>query len=77
MRRATDVRKRTSIDHGGQMVATTIFGALIDLSGPQYGVHWGRLSISLANLAVIGVMIAVFVLAIFVPYPRRARRHGS
>ena len=59
------------------MVAATLLGALIDLSGPQQGVHWGRLSISLANLTVIVVMLAVFVLAIYLPYPRRPRRDGK
>ena len=56
------------------MVAATILGALIDLGGLQHSVHWGRFTISVANLTVIAVMLAVFVLAIFLPYPRRARR---
>ena len=39
----------------------------------QY-IHWGRLVISLPNLAVIAATVAVLVLAIFLPNPFRARR---
>ncbi len=59
------------------MVATSLLGALIDLSGPAHYLHWGRLSMSFANLALVAVMVAIFVLAIFLPYPRRFGRHGS
>lgn len=59
------------------MVAATLLGALIDLSGSQHGLHWGRISISLANLTVIVIMLAVFVLAIYLPYPRRPRGGGK
>ena len=35
-------------------------------------VHWGVLNVSVANLAVIAVMIVVFVLAILLPFPHGA-----
>jgi hypothetical protein len=35
--------------------------------------HWGVIQISLANLIVIGLMILVFVLALFLPSPPRWR----
>lgn len=35
--------------------------------------HWGVLQISLANLIVILLMVAVFALALFVPFPGRQR----
>ena len=31
--------------------------------------HWGVLQISLGNLLVIGVMVAVFVVALLLPFP--------
>jgi hypothetical protein len=31
--------------------------------------HWGVISISAANLAVVGLMILLFVLALVVPFP--------
>jgi hypothetical protein len=45
----------------------------IDLNGPGHYVHWGVIQISVANLVVIGVMIVLFLLAIFLPFPGRRR----
>jgi hypothetical protein len=56
------------------VVDTKLIGALIDLGRTQHDVHWGRFLVSAANLTVVAVMVAVFVLAIFLPYPRRAGR---
>jgi hypothetical protein len=53
-------------------------GVLLDASAGTTAasrfVHWGVVQISLANLLIILVMIAVFVLALVVPFPggRRA-----
>jgi hypothetical protein len=54
------------------MVLGALLGALINLGGTggRY-IHWGFIQISVANLVVILLMIAVFVLAIFLPFPRR------
>ena len=49
---------------------TGILAALIDLNGRAHYVHSGWFLISVANLVVIVAMIAVFVLAIVVPFPR-------
>jgi hypothetical protein len=46
-------------------------GALINLGGSGRYIHWGFIQISVANLVVILLMIAVFVLAILLPFPRR------
>ena len=35
--------------------------------------QWGFLQISVANLIVIGLMLAVFVVAIVAPFPRGKR----
>jgi hypothetical protein len=43
---------------------------LIDLNGRPRYLHSGWFRISVANLVVIVAMIVVFVLAIFVPFPR-------
>ena len=49
--------------------------------------HWGVIQISLANLIIILAMIAIFVLALLLPFPRgrdevaenrdRVSRHGQ
>jgi len=44
-------------------------GAVVNLDRPAHYIHWGWLQISLPNLVVIVLMIAVFVLAIVVPFP--------
>ena len=48
-----------------------LIAALINLNGTGHYIHWGFIQISAANLVVIILMIAVFVLAILLPFPRR------
>ena len=40
------------------------------LGGKPHYIHLGWFVISVANLVVIGLMVAVFVLAIVLPFPR-------
>jgi hypothetical protein len=48
--------------------------ALVDLShAPRY-VHWHFFQMSVPNVVVVVAMIAVFWLAVLVPFPGRARR---
>jgi hypothetical protein len=49
---------------------TTIIAALIHLGGRPHYLHSGWFLISIANLVVIVAMVVVFVLAIFLPFPR-------
>jgi hypothetical protein len=44
------------------------------LNGPGHYLHWGVVQISVANLVVIAVMIALFVAAILLPFPGNRRR---
>jgi hypothetical protein len=46
----------------------------IDLNHPGHYVHWGVVQISVANLVVILVMIALFVAALLLPFPGTRRR---
>jgi hypothetical protein len=43
----------------------------VQMDQPGTYVHWGVIQISLANLVVILLMLLVFVLALFLPFPRR------
>jgi hypothetical protein len=43
------------------------------MNNPGVYLHWGVIQISLANLVVIGLMIAVFVIALLVPFPGRRK----
>ena len=47
-----------------------LVGAVVGLNGRPHYVHSGWFLISVANLVVIVAMIAVFVLAIVIPFPR-------
>ena len=47
--------------------------ALFDLSHPANYVHWHVFQMSVPNLIVILLMIAIFVAAILLPYPKRRR----
>lgn len=56
-------------------MTTNVSGLLaINLNHPGHYVHWGVIQISVANLVVIAVMLAVFVAAILLPFPGRRRR---
>jgi hypothetical protein len=48
-------------------------GALFDLSHPAHYIRWHFFQMSVANLIVILLMIAVFVAAILTPFPKRRR----
>jgi hypothetical protein len=47
--------------------------AIFNLNHPARYVHWHFFQMSVANIAVIVLMIAVFVAAILLPLPRRSR----
>ena len=49
---------------------TALLAALVDLDGRPHYLHSGWFLISVANLVVIAAMVAVFVLAIVLPFPR-------
>ncbi len=59
------------------MVASTLvlvwrglLGAVVNLNHPTTYVQKGWFSISVANLTVIVIMVVVFLLALFVPFPK-------
>ena len=45
--------------------------AVFNLNGPAHYVHWHFFQMSVANVVVILLMIAVFILAIVIPFPKR------
>jgi hypothetical protein len=51
------------------MTAGQLLAAPINLNHPGHYVHWGVIQISVANLVVIGVMVLLFVAALFLPFP--------
>lgn len=46
------------------------WGASVNLNHPDHYIHWGFVLISVANLVVIAVMMALFVAALFFPFLR-------
>ncbi len=44
------------------------------MNHPGYYLHWGVIQISAANLIVIALMLVVFLIALFAPFPGRRRR---
>ncbi len=53
------------------MTFPILFAALINLDRNGHYIHWGFIQMSVANFVVIILMIAVFFLAIILPFPRR------
>jgi hypothetical protein len=45
--------------------------AIFNLNHPAHTVHWHFFTMSVANLVVIVVMLAVFAIAILAPFPKR------
>ena len=54
-----------------QAVVAMLLGALIDLSGPGHYIHWGFIQLSVANFIVILLMVAVFLLALLLPFHKK------
>ena len=52
-------------------------GAVFNLNHPAHVVHWHFFVMSVPNVVVIVLMLAVFVVAILLPFPGAARRRGS
>ena len=52
--------------------------ALTDAADPagKY-VHWGVVQISVTNIAIIGFMLLLFILALVVPFPSGADSQGG
>ena len=50
-----------------------LLGALVHLDHPAHTIHWGWFIISVANLVVIALMLAVFILALVLPFPGKRR----
>lgn len=51
-------------------MAQGVVAALVNLDHPAHFIQWGWFQISVANLLVIVLMLAVFAVALFVPFPK-------
>jgi hypothetical protein len=60
--------------HTVGVAIVSLLGSLINLNGNGRYIHWGFIQMSVANLVVIILMIAVFLLAVLLPFPRRKGR---
>jgi hypothetical protein len=55
-------------------VSSAILAVVFNLNHPAHTVDWHFIHLSVANVVVIALMLVVFVLAIVLPFPGRARR---
>jgi len=51
--------------------------SLVVAGGPGKYISWGVIQISVTNLAIIGVMVLVFILALVVPFPTHDDESGD
>lgn len=65
------------VSHLPLRTVPTMLAAIFNLNHPAHTIHWHFLQLSVANLVVLLVMIAVFVAALLVPFPGRVRSGGS
>jgi hypothetical protein len=54
-----------------------VLAAVININHAPHVVHWHFIQLSVPNIIVIGVMLAVFALAIALPFPGAARRRAG
>jgi hypothetical protein len=54
-----------------------MIAAIFNLNHPAHTIQWHFLQLSVANLVVVLVMLAVFVAALLVPFPGRVRGGSS
>ncbi len=52
-----------------QLIQSSRSSALVNLDGNGHYLHAGFIQISVANLVVVLLMIAVFVAALLIPFP--------
>jgi len=52
---------------------TKYLSGVVPMDPPGTFLHWGVIQISVANLIVIVLMIAVFVAALVLPFPGRKK----
>ena len=55
------------------MNGLTILASLVNLNHPGHYVQWSIFTISIANLIIIAVMVALFGLALLLPFPRNKK----
>ncbi len=53
-----------------QLPLLTPLTSPVNLNHPGHYLHWGIVSISVANLVVIATMLLLFGLALVLPFPR-------
>ena len=63
-------------------IAASVLGALINLNHPGHIVKWHFIQLSVSNIVVLGLMFAVFALALILPFPgararAQSRREGG
>ena len=53
--------------------AAVLAGVVPHMNHPAYVIHWGVIQITLANVIVVLLMIAVFLAAVLLPFPKGRR----
>jgi hypothetical protein len=51
--------------------------SVVVAEGPGKYIHWGVIQISVANLAIIGAMVLLFILALVIPFPTHDDESGD
>jgi hypothetical protein len=59
------------------VTSTPLLGALFPLDHLGHYVTWHFITVSVANLFVMGLMLATFVAALLLPFPGNKKRRKS
>jgi hypothetical protein len=55
-------------------VRVPLFASVVNLNHPGHYLHWGVIQISVGNVAVVGLMVTTFVIALIAPFPGSRRK---
>jgi hypothetical protein len=59
------------------IMTATVLSAVFNLNNPAHVLEWHFIKLPVANVVVIGMMLAVFALAIALPFPGASRRQDA
>jgi hypothetical protein len=54
--------------------ASSVLASVVNLQHPGHYLHWGVIQMSVANAIVILVMVALFLAALLLPFPKGRKR---
>src|ERR1017187_921735 len=59
------------------MTVGALIATIVNMNQPGRYLHWSIFTVSVANLVIIAVMVAIFGLALLIPFPGGKKDHDE